>query len=256
MTLATWRVARVANVPRASPSCHEAPFPTDQFGQTLTPDRGRVDDHLLHVIHAWELEHRLLKGLLDDRPQPSRTRPARYGGRRDGVHRLLREDQIHPVDGEHLAILLDQGVLGLGEDARQIGLGQLVEHADHGQTPDELGQQTEFGEVVGADLFEQFLGLDLMVMPGGPEAALVASELPATISLSPTNAPPQMNRMPRVSMVTVSWSRCLRVPSTGTEAIVPSSIFSSACCTPSPETSRVIDVFSPDFLAILSISSM
>lgn len=34
-----------------------------------------------------------------------------------------------------------------------------------------------------------------------------------------------------------------------------SRIFSSACCTPSPETSRVIEAFS-DFLVILSISSM
>ena len=29
-----------------------------------------------------------------------------------------------------------------------------------------------------------------------------------------------------------------------------------ACCTPSPDTSRVMDGFMPDFLAILSISSM
>ena len=40
-----------------------------------------------------------------------------------------------------------------------------------------------------------------------------------------------------------------------TEAVVPSRILSSACCTPSPETSRVIDGFSP-LRAILSISSM
>ena len=40
-----------------------------------------------------------------------------------------------------------------------------------------------------------------------------------------------------------------------TEAVVPSKIFSSACWTPSPETSLVIDGFS-DLRAILSISSM
>ena len=34
---------------------------------------------------------------------------------------------------------------------------------------------------------------------------------------------------------------CLRPPCGGTEAIVPSISFSSACCTPSPDTSRVID---------------
>ena len=40
-----------------------------------------------------------------------------------------------------------------------------------------------------------------------------------------------------------------------TEAVVPSRIFSNACCTPSPETSRVIEGFSL-LRAILSISSM
>ena len=40
-----------------------------------------------------------------------------------------------------------------------------------------------------------------------------------------------------------------------TEAVVPSRIFSRACCTPSPETSRVIDGFSL-LRAILSTSSM
>ena len=34
---------------------------------------------------------------------------------------------------------------------------------------------------------------------------------------------------------------CLRPPCGGTEATVPSMIFSRACCTPSPDTSRVID---------------
>ncbi len=71
----------------------------------------------------------------------------------------------------------------------------------------------------------------------------------------PANAPPQMNRMFVVSTWMNSWCGCLRPPCGGTEAVVPSRIFSNACCTPSPLTSRVIDGFS-DLRAILSISSM
>ena len=52
-----------------------------------------------------------------------------------------------------------------------------------------------------------------------------------------------------------SWCGCLRPPWGGTDATVPSNILRSACWTPSPETSLVIDGFS-DFLAILSISSI
>ena len=72
---------------------------------------------------------------------------------------------------------------------------------------------------------------------------------------SPANAPPQMNRMFEVSTCRNSCCGCLRPPCGGTEAIVPSISFSSACCTPSPETSRVIDGLS-DLREILSISSI
>ena len=64
-----------------------------------------------------------------------------------------------------------------------------------------------------------------------------------------------MKRMLVVSIVRNSWWGCLRPPCGGTLAVVPSRIFSSACCTPSPETSRVIDGLSA-LRAILSISSM
>ena len=48
------------------------------------------------------------------------------------------------------------------------------------------------------------------------------------------NEPPQTNRMLVVSIVRNSWWGCLRPPCGGTEAVVPSRILSSACCTPSP----------------------
>ena len=54
----------------------------------------------------------------------------------------------------------------------------------------------------------------------------------------PANAPPQMNSTLVVSIWMNSWCGCLRPPCGGTHAVVPSRIFSSACCTPSPETSR------------------
>ena len=78
---------------------------------------------------------------------------------------------------------------------------------------------------------------------------------PRMIFSRPSNAPPQMNRMLVVSTWTKSWFGCLRPPCGGTEAMVPSMSLSSACCTPSPETSRVIDGLSV-LREILSISSM
>ena len=77
-----------------------------------------------------------------------------------------------------------------------------------------------------------------------------------SITLSrPAKAPPTMNSTLVVSIWMNSWCGCLRPPCGGTEAVVPSRIFSSACWTPSPETSRVIDGFSL-LRATLSTSSM
>ena len=71
----------------------------------------------------------------------------------------------------------------------------------------------------------------------------------------PSKAPPQMNRMLVVSIWMNSCCGCLRPPCGGTLLTVPSKIFSSACCTPSPPTSRVMEGFSL-LRVILSISSM
>ena len=78
---------------------------------------------------------------------------------------------------------------------------------------------------------------------------------PEMIFSRPAKAPPQMNSMLVVSTCRNSCCGCLRPPWGGTEATVPSMIFSSACCTPSPDTSRVIEGLS-DLRLILSTSSM
>ena len=84
--------------------------------------------------------------------------------------------------------------------------------------------------------------------------ARLPSRLPM-MSSRPTNVPPQMKRMFEVSIWMYCCSGCLRPPCGGTLATVPSSIFSRACWTPSPETSRVMETFWL-VLPILSISSM
>ena len=62
--------------------------------------------------------------------------------------------------------------------------------------------------------------------------------------------------MRRVDGQCISIPGFFRAPSFGTVTVVPSQILSNACWTPSPETSRVMDTFSPPFLDTLSISSI
>src|SRR5437762_13918521 len=58
---------------------------------------------------------------------------------------------------------------------------------------------------------------------------------------SPVKAPPHTNRILVVSTCRNSCCGCLRPPCGGTDAMVPSMILSKACCTPSPDTPRVIE---------------
>src|SRR4029453_3348381 len=59
------------------------------------------------------------------------------------------------------------------------------------------------------------------------------------MSSRPLKAPQQMNRMSVVSIWMSSCCGRLRAPSGVIVAVLPSRVLSSACCTPSPETSRV-----------------
>ena len=130
-------------------------------------------------------------------------------------------------------------------------LVESVEHgADHRQPADELRDQAELEQVLGLHVLEQ--GGALLVRNAPPRWSRRRRVKPTTclpmrrsmILSRPTNAPPQMNRMLVVLTWMNSWCGCLRPPWGGTLQTVPSRIFSSACCTPSPETSRVIEAFS------------
>ena len=75
-----------------------------------------------------------------------------------------------------------------------------------------------------------------------------------TMFSNPTNAPPAINKMLVVSISIISPDGCFRPPVAVIRHLVPSTNLSKACCTPSPDTSRVI--LEPSlFLVILSISS-
>ena len=78
--------------------------------------------------------------------------------------------------------------------------------------------------------------------------------LRSTILSIPSKAPMPIKRIFVVSISINCCSGCLRPPFGGTPILVPSTILSRPCCTPSPPTSRVNEAFSPRRPS-LSISS-
>src|SRR6266849_5006069 len=93
----------------------------------------------------------------------------------------------------------------------------------------DLLRDHHFLDALKARQFEH--GIEQDDLHDRPQAEMIFSR--------PEKAPPQTNKISVVSTCRNSCWGCLRPPYGGTEATVPSMILSSACCTPSPDTSRV-----------------
>ena len=69
-----------------------------------------------------------------------------------GVQGVVGEGQADVLHVEQALVLLDEGVLRLGEDLDQGLLVQVVQGGDHRQTADEFRDQAEAQQVVRLDL--------------------------------------------------------------------------------------------------------
>ena len=175
----------------------------------------------------------------------------------DRLEGLVGELELDALELQDRLVLPDQAVLGLVEDAHQRRLVELLERRDDRQAADELRDQAVLDAGLRAGRARGlpwvfFSRLPLMSAPKPSDFWFMRRSM---TSSRPTKAPPQMKRMLVVSICRNSWCGCLRPPCGGTLHWVPSRILSSACCTPSPETSRVIDGLSL-LRQILSTSSM
>jgi hypothetical protein len=74
------------------------------------------DHHAGDVAPRGHLEHDRLQGLLEDRAQPAGAGAALDRALGDGLQGAALEVELDAIELEHLLVLLDQGVLGLGED--------------------------------------------------------------------------------------------------------------------------------------------
>ena len=166
------------------------------------------------------------------------------------------KSSLTPSISEELRVPLRDGVLRLGEDAHERRLVERIERSDDREAADELGNEAVAQQVFRLHERHELARVALLLALDLGAEARTFSPTRRSITLSrPSKAPPQMNRMSFVFTSMYFCCGCLRPPCGGTLATVPSRIFSSACCTPSPDTSRVMLGFSL-LREILSISSM
>src|SRR6266851_962116 len=137
-------------------------------------DRALGDQAALDVGTGWDLEHRVEQRLFDDRLQSARTGAPKQGQLSDRIERSLLEHELDIVQREELLVLLDQGVLGLGEDAHDVLLVKVVQRDDDRQAADELGDESVLQEVLRLQLLERLrhrLALDLVMWRPEPDRA-------------------------------------------------------------------------------------
>ena len=109
----------------------------------------RVMTHLRTSVRRRQVEHDAEQRLLDDGAQAAGAGAALQRLDGDGVERLVGEHQLDAVQLEELLVLARERVLGLGQDAHEVVLVQVVDRADDRQAADELGDQAEVEQVLG-----------------------------------------------------------------------------------------------------------
>src|SRR5216684_593847 len=137
------------------------PRPVDApVRRTVFPRRSSTDEEYREP----EVRPTLLRAAPGCRlPRPARTQV-----------RSLLEHELDIVQREELLVLLDQRVLGLGEDAHDVLLVKVVQRDDDRQAPDELRDEPILQQVLRLQLLERLghrLALDLVVRRPEPDRA-------------------------------------------------------------------------------------
>ena len=200
-----------------------------------------------HVLAARQVEHDVRQQLFENRAQAARAGAALERLLRDRAQRASSKVSFTSSSSNSLVYCFVSAFFGSLRMRTSDSSSSASSGTRHRQAADELGNQPEAEQVVRLDFGERvlrdcsacFLRRLALLKP------ICRRPVRASMIFSrPSNAPPQMNRMSFVLIWMYSCCGCLRPPCGGTEATVPSRILSSACCTPSPETSRVMLGFS------------
>src|SRR5690242_16816548 len=126
----------------------------DERGREALLDRLARHDALLDVAAGGQLELHLEQDLLEDRAQAARAGLALERLLGDRGERVVREDELDPVEGEEALELLDERVARLGEDRDEVLARELVDGGHDGQATDELGDQAVLDQVLGQAVLE------------------------------------------------------------------------------------------------------
>ena len=172
-----------------------------------------------------------------------------------GMDRLGGKLQLHVVQLKQLLILLDQWHSSvLSGCFTRASSSRRSRDTDHRHTADKLRNQAEFRQDPAACTCFNSSSTFMLLLVGDLGVKADGAGAPAGFSMifsSPSKAPPQINRILVVSIwdTAPAGDAFFRPEAERWQRFPPGSL-SSACCTPSPDTSLVMETFS-DFLGDL-----
>ena len=129
-------------------------FPEDIHRLVLAEDGGLCDDALCDVFLVREVEHDVLHHALHDRAQATRAGVLAQGGSGDLAKGVGLENEVDFVGLHELPVLLDQRILGLGQNSYQGFFVELVEDDEDRKSSDEFRGQAEFDEILRREASE------------------------------------------------------------------------------------------------------
>src|SRR5688572_10054039 len=135
----------------------------DQQRRCIAGNGVLVHHDLDHVLQRRQVEHGVEQRVLQYRAQSPRAGLAVERAPGDRFQRGFAHLQLDALHAEHLLELLEQRVLGLGQDLDQRDLVELLQRRDHRQPAHELGNEAVLDQVLGLHL-AQHLGDVLAVV--------------------------------------------------------------------------------------------
>src|SRR6202035_3807937 len=100
--------------------------------------------------------HHFQHEVFEDHAQAPSTNFALERQLGNGVESVVGKAEAHVFKFEEALILLEQRVLGLGQDSNKRGLIEIVHHAGDGQTADKFRDQAVTDQITRLHLLEQF----------------------------------------------------------------------------------------------------
>ena len=95
------------------------------------------------VIRGGGFKHGIRHDGLDDGAQTACAKAIRLGFLHDIIQGIVFKLQCLAIKLEQMGILLDYRILRLGQDIAKRSLVERIEIGEHGQTTDELGDESE-----------------------------------------------------------------------------------------------------------------